>query len=212
MRKIYLEKRSIIICSEDDSVMTDPNAIRFSIGDDCGLHEMIGLFEVSDTLQRIYIPTDNIESTYRKVCGEFLEVNAGGGLVENRRGDYLLINRNHLWDLPKGHQDPGEDISVTALREVQEETGLNIRSPQLCGIKDWCENQCRYVVLFYKAAHFEGELRSSSEGEVWWEDIANFPNLKLSLDMSDMLRVFMEEDLSEFFYYQEGSEWKYDLK
>ena len=64
----------------------------------------------------------------------------------------------------------------------------------------------------FKAAHFEGELRSSSEGEVWWEDIANFPNLKLSLDMSDMLRVFMEEDLSEFFYYQEGSEWKYDLK
>ena len=36
--------------------------------------------------------------------------------------------------------------------------------------------------------------------------IANLPNLKLSLDMNDMLRVFTEEDLSEFFYYQEGSE------
>ena len=68
------------------------------------------------------------------------------------------------------------------------------------------------MVLLYKTTHFEGKLRSGPEGEVWWEDIANLPNLKLSLDMMDMLRVFTEEDLSEFFYYQEGGEWKYTLK
>lgn len=55
-------------------------------------------------------------------------------------------------------------------------------------------------------------MRSSSEGQVWWENIENLPKLKLSLDMNDMLRVFTEDDLSEFFYYQEGSEWKYALK
>ena len=124
MRKIYLEKRAIIICQEDDSVLTDPNAIQFSFGSDGGMTGMIEMFEVSETLQRIYIPTDDIEGTYTDVCREFLEVNAGGGLVENRRGDFLLINRNGLWDLPKGHQDPGEDIRVTALREVKEETGI----------------------------------------------------------------------------------------
>ena len=98
------------------------------------------------------------------------------------------------------------------IQRVQEETGLNIRSPQLCGIKDWCEDQCRFVVLLYKATCFDGELRSSPEGRVWWEDIADLPKLKLSLDMRDMLRVFTEEALSEFFYYQEGRAWKYDLK
>lgn len=113
---------------------------------------------------------------------------------------------------PGGHVEPGESFTDAVIREVQEEAGLTIRSPQLCGIKDCCENQCRYVVLFYKATHFDGELCSSSEGEVCWEDIDNLPNLKLSLDMNDMFRVFTEEDLSEFFYYQEGSEWKYDLK
>ncbi|MBR4409122.1 MAG: NUDIX domain-containing protein, partial [Bacteroidales bacterium] len=83
------------------------------------------MFEASATLSRIYIPTDDIEATYKRICGEFKEVNAAGGLVSNRRGDYLLISRDGLWDLPKGHQEPGEDISVTAIREVQEETGVD---------------------------------------------------------------------------------------
>jgi ADP-ribose pyrophosphatase YjhB (NUDIX family) len=139
MRKIYLENRSIIICAEDDQILADPNAIRFTIGNNGGLTEMIEMFEVSDTLLRIFIPTNDIEDTYAKVCAEFLEVNAGGGLVENRRGDFLLINRNGLWDLPKGHQDPGEEISVTALREVQEETGIEELSLQeLICITDHC--------------------------------------------------------------------------
>ena len=55
---------------------------------------------------------------------KYLEVNAGGGLVVNTAGEYLLILRNGIWDLPKGHQDPDEAIEDTAVREVCEETGL----------------------------------------------------------------------------------------
>ena len=124
MHKIYFEKRAIIICTPDDQALADPNAIQFTAGEDLDIHSLVSMVETSDSLHRICIPTDDLEGTYKKVCAEFLEVNAGGGLVSNRRGDYLLISRNGLWDLPKGHQDPGEDIAVTALREVQEETGI----------------------------------------------------------------------------------------
>lgn len=125
MHKIYFEKRSIIICPENDPALSDPNAIIFRPGDAFALHTLVGMVESSDTLHRICIPSDNTEAMYRRICAEFKEVNAGGGLVSNRRGDFLIISRNGLWDLPKGHQDPGEDIDVTALREVQEETGIN---------------------------------------------------------------------------------------
>ena len=125
MHKIYFEKRSIIICPENDPALSDPNAIIFRPGDAFALHTLVGMVESSDTLHRICIPSDDTEAMYRRICAEFKEVNAGGGLVSNRRGDFLIISRNGLWDLPKGHQDPGEDIDVTALREVQEDTGIN---------------------------------------------------------------------------------------
>ncbi len=49
---------------------------------------------------------------------------AGGGKVINGKGKILFIFRNGKWDLPKGKAEPNETIDQTALREVQEETGI----------------------------------------------------------------------------------------
>ena len=139
MHKIYFEKRCIIICPPHEQALSDPNAIIYNIGTNVDIHLLVGIFETSDTLQRVYIPTEDVEDTYRRICSEFLEVNAAGGLVSNKRGDFLLIRRNGMWDLPKGHQDPGEDISTTALREVREETGIDqLESRGLICITDHC--------------------------------------------------------------------------
>lgn len=67
-------------------------------------------------------------------------------------------------------------------------------------------------MLFYKATRFDGEVLSSEESKVWWEDIENLPILKLSPDMKDMPSVFTEDDLSECSYYQKDGEWKYELR
>ena len=50
---------------------------------------------------------------------------AGGGLVYNKKGEILFIFRGGKWDLPKGGIEKGEEIEVTAMREVEEETGVN---------------------------------------------------------------------------------------
>ena len=139
MHKIYFENRAIIICTPEEEALGDPNAVEFHLGNKVDIHSLVHMFEVSDTISRIYIPTDNTEKTYRRLCGEFKEVNAAGGLVVNRRGDFLLISRNGLWDLPKGHQEDGEDIEVTAIREVQEETGVDqLEIRKLICITDHC--------------------------------------------------------------------------
>ena len=49
---------------------------------------------------------------------------AGGGLVYNKDGDVLFIFRNGKWDLPKGGTEKNETIEETAMREVEEETGV----------------------------------------------------------------------------------------
>ena len=139
MHKIYFKDRCMIICKPDEQALADPNSVEFHIGEHISIHTLVDMFEASESLSRIYIPTDNVEWMYRRVCAEFKEVDAAGGLVSNKRGDYLLIRRGGLWDLPKGHREEGEDIPLTALREVQEETGVDkLKLRDLICITDHC--------------------------------------------------------------------------
>lgn len=128
-----------MICGIEDQALQDPNVISFSLGESFSIDSLIHMFELSDTLMKVCIPTKDVERTYKRICDEFYEVNAAGGLVSNRRGDYLLIRRNGLWDLPKGHQEAGEDIKVCAMREVEEETGIHeLELRDLICITDHC--------------------------------------------------------------------------
>ena len=66
------------------------------------------------------------ESVIMKTLKAKIPVNkAGGGLVYNKKGEVLFIFRNGKWDLPKGGTEKGELIEDTAMREVEEETGVN---------------------------------------------------------------------------------------
>ncbi len=54
----------------------------------------------------------------------FKVIKAAGGLVKNKKGEYLVIFRNGKWDLPKGKIEKREGIKEAAIREVEEECGI----------------------------------------------------------------------------------------
>ena len=115
---------------------------------------------------------------------------------------------------PGGHIEYGESFTDSVIREVYEETGLTISCPRLCGIDSWmCEDGSRYMILLYKTNKFSGELCSSNEGECFWTTIDEMKSMNLAYTMSDLLDVFLNEDLSELSWQlDKNKEWKYMLK
>lgn len=139
-------------------------------------------------------------------------------MLQDERGRVLVQERvAPNWGgltFPGGHVEPGESFTDAMVREFSEETGLTISQLRLCGIKQWpCEDGTRYVVLFYRAGAFRGELCSSEEGEVFWMELQELQNASnLAPDMDKMLRVFLEESLTEYYYYLQDGEWVQCLK
>ncbi len=121
------------------------------------------------------------------------------------KDDYLLMqNRTKdSWKglvFPGGHVEKGESITASVIREIKEETGLDIRNPKLCGIKEFKGDYGRYIVFFYKTNDFEGVLRDSDEGETMWIKRDQLQKHKLVNHFMEMLEVFDRDDLSEFYY------------
>jgi 8-oxo-dGTP diphosphatase len=60
---------------------------------------------------------------------ELRDVRAAGAVVTRKGGDVLLVHRPKYddWSFPKGKLDPGEHAVTAAVREVAEETGLDVR-------------------------------------------------------------------------------------
>jgi 8-oxo-dGTP pyrophosphatase MutT (NUDIX family) len=66
----------------------------------------------------------NPEEIWGKIRQLFVYIEAAGGLVKNKKNEYLFIYKKGRWDLPKGKIDKDETPPKAAIREICEETGL----------------------------------------------------------------------------------------
>lgn len=116
------------------------------------------------------------------------------------------------YTFPGGHVEVGESFVDAVVREMKEETGLDIINPRLVGIKQFPITDGRYIVLLFKATEFEGTVVSSDEGEMEWIDIDRLDEINVVEDFHDLMKVLNDPDLNEFQYTVEGDEWIVHLK
>ncbi len=109
--------------------------------------------------------------------------------------------------LPGGHVEPGESVVESVVREVKEETGLDIQNPVLCGVKQFPIENGRYVIFLFKTNQFSGELVSSEEGEMRWVKRSEIAQLDTVPDFDALLQVMESDKLWEFAYTIEQETW-----
>jgi len=129
-------------------------------------------------------------------------------MICDGRGKVLVQNKInhptwHGWNFPGGHVEAGEYVTPSVVREIQEETGLLIENPKLCGIKEFHKSKDgkRYIVFLYVADKFSGTLKSSNEGEIFWYPLAELIHSnKLIPGFAEMIAVFTDNTITEVYY------------
>ncbi|MEV7566363.1 NUDIX hydrolase [Streptomyces tanashiensis] len=125
-------------------------------------------------------------------------------VVRDGDGRLLLIHKtdNDLWALPGGGHDIGERIGDTAVREVEEETGIQVEVDSIVGLYTDPEHVLAYddgevrqqFSICFRAHPVGGSLRTSSESkEVRWVDPADLDDLDIHPSMRLRIRHGLDE-------------------
>lgn len=119
MLQIFYKEKPIII-SERKSDLKNSLIINPELFDNLDLLKLLTKKKVNS----IGIISNEFEIILNMFKKKYPEIIAAGGKVINNKSEILFIYRNKKWDLPKGKAEKNENIAQTAIREVEEETGI----------------------------------------------------------------------------------------
>ena len=119
MYKVFVNEAQLILTNKLSDIANN----KYFLLNEKSINEAIDLL-AKNKIPIAYIYHPNNEELLNKFTKKIPLVVAAGGVVTNRAGKVLFIYRNDKWDLPKGKLDKGETLEQCALREVEEETGV----------------------------------------------------------------------------------------
>ncbi len=133
-------------------------------------------------------------------------VSAGGVVFRTGENgvEFAICGRDSdgVWGLPKGTPDPGESLEQTAVREVTEETGLEVRPVDKLGVIEYWFS--REGVRYHKWVHYY--LMAATGGDtvahdVEYDRVEWFPveaalktlTFKNEVDMAEKAKALLEK-------------------
>ncbi|HHX69611.1 MAG: NUDIX domain-containing protein [Miniphocaeibacter sp.] len=118
--------------------------------------------------------------------------------------------KNEGWEgltFPGGHVERRESLESSCIREIKEETNLNIENIKLKGIFQWYMLDCnkRLVGLLYYTNSYYGDLISSNrEGNLSWMDLETFLKIDNKSDsMDEIMKIYKGKYKEIICYYKD---------
>lgn len=179
MYKVFINQNPIILTS----LLTKEEDFKYFLLDTVDIASLGREFE-NKKLKAVCLYHEDEKNLLKNFMKKLPVVEAGGGLVKNKKGEVLFIFRNGKWDLPKGKIEKKESPEQGAVREVEEETGVKGLK-----VKKFLKNTYhifkRNDVYKLKLTHwylmttdYQGELIPQVEEDIYdvvWKDETQIP-------------------------------------
>ena len=150
------------------------------------LYLLDNLFMIQNTFNEEFIKKDKSHQQKRTkltiMCMVYKD--DGSFLVENRvKKDWPGLT------FPGGHVEDDEYITDAVVREMKEETGLTVSKLEPRGYIEWNNfgDDVRHLAMLFKTKSFEGQVKSSKEGEIFFIKEADIEKYPLS---NDFLKIY----------------------
>ncbi|PID95460.1 MAG: hypothetical protein CSA94_01490 [Bacteroidetes bacterium] len=125
MYKVFFKNKEINLINRTQVFYSDRKTtfIDFDIVEK--IHQKVMDFLKSKAYYHLVIFSEDLPQLKNDFFNLFSQITAAGGVVFNSEKEILMIKKRGSWDFPKGKTEEGEDLEVTAIREIKEETGIN---------------------------------------------------------------------------------------
>lgn len=151
---------------------------------------------------------DYIKWIRARIGHDTIILNFSVACIINENGEILLQKRSDkgdIWGLPGGAVEIGESIEEAVIREVKEETGLNVEVDHFIGVYSKYfhtysnGDQSQSICHLFKCSMLNGELLVDNKEtfDLKFFDKNNIPKLFIQ-QHTDMLNDFFENKIGVF--------------
>lgn len=124
MYTVFVNNKKLMLADVSEHVKQSKVNLKRNYKSKSDLKEVINILENDHEISTAVIYAEDFQTMWQEFESLYSIIEAAGGLVMNNKNQLLVIFRRGHWDLPKGKVEQGEQIEEAALREVEEECGI----------------------------------------------------------------------------------------